>query len=200
MLKSTTKPDVPPVVITRGGLNRMSIVSEAVPLENEAQLEVTVAEQVCKVTGAGGLAEVLRTVNCGLVSVSESDSYVPWLTFPKLRMFVKSTKLAKSTCPLGPVIVADVPPPCGTRAAELIVTRNDCTSQLGWSVPKTTSDPDALSLAGEGAVLLPPHPTITNVAKPMANASNNTQCLLFMPSLLERFNSRRVVYNSEVSF
>jgi hypothetical protein len=155
-------------------------------LENEVQLVVTVAEQVGKVTGAGGLTEVLRTVNCGFVSVSESDSYVPAVTLPKLRMSVKSTKLAKSTGWLGAVSVADVPPPCGTRAAELIVTTNDCTSQLGWSVPKTTSDP----IGPVDVLIVPPpvplpHPDIRTVARPTTSAGKKTSFALLMSILLE---------------
>jgi hypothetical protein len=46
-------------------------------------------------------------------------------------MFMKSTKLAKSTGWLGAVIVTAAPPPCGTSAADWIVTMNDSTSQLG---------------------------------------------------------------------
>jgi hypothetical protein len=101
-------------------------------------------------------------------------------------MFVKSTKLAKSVCPLGAVIVTGVPPPCGTRAAELIVTMNDCTSQLGWSVPKITSDPVGPLVVGDVPPPIPlPHPTIRTVARPATNAGKNIRVPLLMPILLE---------------
>jgi hypothetical protein len=63
MSKSTTNPDVPPVVIVRGGLNMRLSVSVGLPFENEVQLVVRVAEQVGRGTAVGGVAEVLRTVN-----------------------------------------------------------------------------------------------------------------------------------------
>jgi hypothetical protein len=60
MSKSTTNPAVPPVLIESGGLNMRFTVSNAVPLENEVQLVVTVVLQVDMVTGAGGLDVVSR--------------------------------------------------------------------------------------------------------------------------------------------
>jgi hypothetical protein len=101
-------------------------------------------------------------------------------------MFVKSTKLAKSTGWLGGVIVTAVPPPCGTRAAELIVTMNDSTSQLGWSVPKATSDPVGPLVVADVPPPIPlPHPTIRTVAIPAASAGKNKRFTLLMPILLE---------------
>jgi hypothetical protein len=97
-------------------------------------------------------------------------------------MFVKSTKLAKSTGWLGGVIVTGAPPPDGVRVAELIVTMNDSTSQLGWSVPKTTSDPDGpLVVAG---VPPPLHPTIRTAARLAASAGKTMRFPLLMPTLL----------------
>jgi hypothetical protein len=60
MSKSTTNPAVPPVVIVRGGLNIRLSVSVEVPSENEVQPEVLPEVHVDRVTGVGGLDEVLR--------------------------------------------------------------------------------------------------------------------------------------------
>jgi hypothetical protein len=98
-------------------------------------------------------------------------------------MVVKSTKLAKSTGWLGGVIVT-VKPPVVTRAAELIVTENDSTSQVGWSVPKTTSDPDGPVVAAGLTILVPlPQPTIRTVARPATSAGKIIRFLLLIPNL-----------------
>jgi hypothetical protein len=109
-------------------------------------------------------------------------------------MFVKSTRLAKSTGWLGAVSVTAAPL-VGTRLAELIVTKNDCTSQLGWSVPKATSDPVGTLAV---AVVLPPppplHPTIRTVARPATTAGKTIRFRLLIPILLE---SLRILPNRE---
>jgi hypothetical protein len=79
-----------------------------------------------------------------------------------------------------------VPPPWGSKAADVIITENDSTLQTGASVPKTTSDPGVALLVGEGVTLVwPPHPTITTIAKPTRSAGKNARFLLFMPILLK---------------
>jgi hypothetical protein len=83
-----------------------------------------------------------------------------------LRMLVKSARRAKSTVDGAALITTgtNCPPACGTRLAEVIVTRKDSTSQTGASVPKTTTDPGGVGAGGPGPPF-DPHPTISAAAK-----------------------------------
>jgi hypothetical protein len=86
---------------------------------------------------------------------------------------MKSTNRAKSTVAGDEEVMigTDEPPACGTSAAEVTTTENDSTSQTGASVPKTKSDPGGALFIGEGLwLVLPPHPTITTIAKPTTSA------------------------------
>jgi hypothetical protein len=134
-------------------------------------------------SGAGGLTEVLRAISCGFVSVMVSWVYVPGAMLAVLRIFVKSTKRTKSTVAGAVEVISGtgVPLPCGTRLAELMVTTNDSTSQMGASLPNVTTDPGfAVTVESETVPPLDPHPTVNAAAKTAAPPAKNTKFLLIM--------------------
>jgi hypothetical protein len=91
-------------------------------------------------------------------------------------MLVKSTKRAKSTVAPGELIseavvllLVDDP-----RVAEVMVTENDSTSQMGASVPNATTEPDCAGAFVSEFEDPPfvPHPTISKAAKITAPPEN----------------------------
>jgi hypothetical protein len=79
--------------------------------------------------------------------------------------------------------VTELPPPCGTRLAEVMVATNDSTSQTGASVPKVTTDPIGVDVDVSDIVPpLDPHPTIKATAKTAPPPARNTMFLLLILS------------------
>jgi hypothetical protein len=103
-------------------------------------------------------------------------------------MVVKSVKRPKSTV-AGVVVMTGTgfPDPEGMRLAEVIVTTNDWTSQMGASVPKVTSDPGGSVTTGvvvDAPPPAPPQPTIRTIPRPPASAGNIVVLPFLMPILL----------------
>jgi hypothetical protein len=173
-------PVVAPLVTTKAGL----IVIVVVNVVDDVVVKVTGVIA----SGAGGLTEVLRAISCGFVSVNSNWLYVPGATLAVLRIFVKSTKRAKSTVAgaVGVISGTALPPPCGTRLAELMVAMNDSTSQMGASLPKVATDPgDVVGAESETVPEFDPQPTINAAAKMIAPPAKNTIfLLLILPSSL----------------